>query len=218
LSSAAPLPMLTAWATAPSTALTTSAVPATSSARDDIFSLDFTPPSSTQPSTQGAPPKDIKNDIMSLFSSSAAVPSVNHLTAGAPPHPSVPTSLTGQTGIAQWGVQSGWSAQPPGAASDPWGSFSSTQPPGSTFVAPVPTANPMAAALPQNIWASPQQPTLQPAQQPKDSLGSNVWGSNVNGMAAGGAGDSNFDAPSTPASSQQAKKDDVFGDIWGGFK
>ena len=152
---------------------------------------------------------------MSLFSSSAAVPPINNFASGTrAPQPSATTSLIGQTGTAQWGVQSGWSAQLPSGTSDPWGSFSPAQLPTNASGAPVPTTSPTAVAPPHNIWGSLQQP----AQQPKDPFGSNVWGSSLNGMVAAETGSSTFDVPSTPAPSQQVKKDDAFEDIWGGFK
>ncbi|KAF8330444.1 uncharacterized protein EI90DRAFT_2922255 [Cantharellus anzutake] len=159
----------------PTTAVTSPPV------RDDIFSLDFTPPSSNPPAP--TPKSDVKNDIMSLFSSSAAAPTVSV--------PQQQTSLVGHTGVGHWGVQSGWSAQPPGAAPNPWGSFSS-QPQLATTTIPASTpATSIPNTTSQNIWASPQQ---QPLQQSNDLFGSNI------------------------TSFKQTKKDDAFGDIWGGFK
>ncbi|TFK47916.1 ArfGap-domain-containing protein [Heliocybe sulcata] len=164
---------------------------------NDLFSLDFhapTPPannaaSSTSPS---APKKDVKQDILSLFS----VPSP---TAAAPMaqspwgQPQAPThahtnsqtgniSMMGTNGAGMWGASSGWNA-------------------------PVP-----AQPAQGNLWSQPAQP----AQQDSLFATNDTWGA----TAAGGAASNDlFSTPfSTTAPQQTQKKDDVFGDLWGDFK
>jgi stromal membrane-associated protein len=91
---------------------------------DDLFSLDFN--NSTAPSPPVVVPhneivtskKDVKNDILSLFSSStpAAAPVWNNTN----PQPSQPTSMIGTQGVSMWGANSGWN--------DPSSQQASTQP------------------------------------------------------------------------------------------
>ncbi len=87
--------------------------------QDDLFSLDFhSAPTSNSPASGRAPPKDVKNDIMSLFSS-------------APPAaPSIPNSTASWGGSQAWGAPQQASAVPAGG--DPWGSFASAAPATST--------------------------------------------------------------------------------------
>lgn len=175
---------------------------------NDLFSLDFHAPSSAPPvnnaSSSQPPKKDVKQDIMSLFSSApvAAVPALGFGQgfgqfgaaasqaspwAGAQPQQqqvhTQPTSMMGTNGAGAWGVNSGWSGPS------------------------VPPAQ-------GNLWGNPAVPT-QP-QQPNLFANSNdVWGS-PNPVPPAGGNQDPFGSFATPASSQ--KKDDVFGDIWGGFK
>ena len=176
------------------------------SSQDDIFSLDFRAPAATS-STSGMTneqKKDVKNDILSLFSSP---PSGSGVIGGgganfgvAPPQvqaPCPPTSMMGTTGTAMWGVQSGW--------------------------------NGMQTAQPKqpNIWGQPQpQSPFQQQQQFNASGGAaqpqnpkNIWGGDGSAASGGGALGDLFSAPfSSPATQPANRKDDAFGDLWGGFK
>ncbi|KII94451.1 hypothetical protein PLICRDRAFT_102180 [Plicaturopsis crispa FD-325 SS-3] len=158
---------------------------------NDLFSLDFHAPSSASPSNASSPQpkKDVKNDILSLFSTPAAVPPAQAALVSDPwgqfsgasqpqaPQPQA-TSLIGSNGTGAWGVSSGWSAPAPQPAADPWGSFGAT---------PV----------------APQQPNLFGASDP--------WASQPSAASTGNAG------PAFGGSTAQ-KKDDAFGDLWGSFK
>lgn len=167
------------------------------STQSDLFSLDFTTPASLVADVPNpAPRKDVKSDILSLFSSSA--PSMVQPSAPVPQAgPNMqPASFMGQGGSSMWGVQSGW-APPAAPAVDPWGSFSSAT---SQNQAVVPQGSNQTS---QNIWAG-----AAPSTQP---IGTNVWGAppaNTDPFALQGNG----------AEPGQAKKDDAFGDLWGGFK
>lgn len=172
--------------------------PAAPTASNDLFSLDFhnpTPPASTPP-----PKKDVKQDILSLFSTAApaAAPVQNafgqyggvpagaaqaqnawgQFAAAAPAAaPAQATSMMGSAGPGMWGVSSGWNA-------------------------------PAAPAQP-NLWGNPAQPG-QPQPQQNILNTNDIWASPGGSTANGG----NMFA----SSAGMAKKDDVFGDIWGGFK
>ncbi|EKM60551.1 uncharacterized protein PHACADRAFT_246561 [Phanerochaete carnosa HHB-10118-sp] len=158
------------------------AAQAAPAATNDLFSLDFhnpTPPASSPP-----PQKDVKQDILSLFSAPAAA-----APAAAPP------SAFGQFG----------GAAP--AQANVWGGF--------TSAAAAPQANAFGAATwgapQQNLWAVPAAQPAQPAQQ--SLFGTNdIWATSSSNTTSSAAGGDPFG--STPP----AKKDDVFGDIWGGFK
>ena len=159
---------------------------ATSAANNDLFSLDFHNP--TPPANNPPPRKDVKQDILSLFSTPTAAP------AAAQP------SAFGQFGSAP--------AQP-----NVWGGFASAAAP-----APAQQANAFGAAMwgapQQNLWAAPApaaQPA-QPAQQQSLFNTNDVWASPSSNTTAPAAGGNLF------GSALPAKKDDVFGDIWGGFK
>lgn len=171
--------------------------------QDDLFSLDF-----HAPAQKAAPPpssKDMKSDIMSLFSSApAAVPSHSNLSTGAtsstfgtfaPPSQSQsawdgsapqtqpqPTSMMGTGGTGLWGASSGWNATP---------------------VAPS-----------QNtLWGSSVTPTAQQPQSQVNSFNTNdIWGSSVS------APSNSNNLLGTSQAHPASKKDDVFGDLWGDFK
>ena len=169
---------------APSHVATQRHQPGVPSANNDLFDLDFRAPSVTSApasdSSTATKTKDIKNDILSLFS--ATSPSASHTLAasamGHPPweissNPQVqqgvnPMSMMGSTGIGQWGVNSGWTPQ----------TTSSTQ---------------------NKIWGS--QPVLQSQATPQSLNTSNVWASGHEILG-----------------SPREKQDDVFGDLWGGYK
>ncbi|CAE6462269.1 unnamed protein product [Rhizoctonia solani] len=185
------------------------AAPAPVAPQNDLFSLDFHAPA---PPAQSQPPKNTKSDILSLFSSgnTSAPAGLGGLGGFGQPAPSQPapqiTSMAGTTGVGMWGAQSGWTPQQQQQpANDIWGSFGSApqQPPAqshSLFGA-------------QDPWAS--QTTKAPAAT-GDSFG-NVWGGSTSGAAS--ANNAGANMLSQPFSSAPApKKDDAFGDLWGGFK
>ncbi|OJA13468.1 hypothetical protein AZE42_04406 [Rhizopogon vesiculosus] len=170
--------------------------------QNDLFSLDFHAPA--QKAALPPPTKDMKSDIMSLFSStpvvapSTSIPSTGANVFGAlalAPQPQPweqvrsapqtqpqPTSMMGTSGAAFWGAASGWNTTPP--------------------------------APPQNnLWGSSVTPST---QQPQSQLGAfntnDIWGSSVSAP-------SNANNLSGTSQAQAAsKKDDVFGDLWGDFK
>jgi len=178
------------------------APPAQQSPADDLFSLDFRAPSNSSPApTSASPPpkKDVKQDILSLFSTYTSAPAVQPAFGGfaqTQPDPvwggfasSTPvqpqqqpqtTSLMGNAGVGMWGASSGWNA-------------------------------PAAPAQP-NLWANTTGAGGAPQiQQQSLFTTSDVWGST--GGAGGGPTGDLFGA-----SAGAQKKDDAFGDIWGGFK
>ncbi|KAG6826223.1 hypothetical protein H0H92_000663 [Tricholoma furcatifolium] len=191
------------------TATAPSPAPATAPAQpqapaNDLFSLDFHAPSSvaapTATASPEAPKKDVKQDILSLFSSPqpSFTPAASNFGQFAPaatapswptqtpqPQPQA-TSMLGTSGVGAWGVSSGWGAPVATVPAQPniWGS-----PPAAPVV-------PQQAGLynSSTVWQSPAAP---PAQ---DSFGLFV------------------DSGTTGAGSMQPKKDDAFGDLWGGFK
>jgi stromal membrane-associated protein len=192
---------------------------------NDLFSLDFHAPASSTINNSGMvqqPKKDVKNDILSLYSTpaqgnSALVgqafgqpstsppvfqPSSSHWGAfnsgSAQPTQVQPqaTNMMGTNGVGAWGTSSGWNS---------------------------PTPAPPAQA---NLWEAPATVPVQ--QQQPDLFGGNVWGaSGGGGLGNGGLGNSGMGSGGMDlwASSangtgigQGQKKDDAFGDIWGGFK
>jgi stromal membrane-associated protein len=184
------------------TTQTPAAAPAPS-ATNDLFTLDFHNPAPPAAQTQAQPKKDVKQDILSLFSTPsqpAAQPSFGgqfgqvpaqqnvwgQFGSAAPPaqthqqQQAATTSMMGGAGTGMWGASSGWNAPPAGASAQAslWGS------------APV---------------ASP------PIQQQQSLLNTNdIWASSSSSSAGGGA--------DLFGSSLTNKKDDAFGDLWGGFK
>ncbi|KAI0683329.1 hypothetical protein BC835DRAFT_1515779 [Cytidiella melzeri] len=162
---------------------------------NDLFTLDFHNP--TPPVTQAQPKKDVKQDILSLFSTPSqqqpqpSAPSAYGTQYGGAPaqqnvwgsyaQPAQPTALStsmmGSSGTGMWGATSGWNAPSPAAnQSSLWGA---------------PVANP-------------------PAQQQNLFNTNDIWASS--GTAATAGGDL-FGSSALPQ-----KKDDAFGDLWGGFK
>lgn len=187
-----------AAAATPAAASTPAPAPAAPPVTNDLFSLDFHSP--TPPATQPAPKKDVKQDILSLFSTqtqqaapAAAFGQFGGAVAAPPPEQNVwgqfnpasaappqATSMMGGAGTGMWGASSGWNA-------------------------------PTVPAQP-NVWGGGAS---QPVQQPQLNLfnTTDVWasaGSTTNGAAT--AGGDLF------GSSLPAKKEDAFGDLWGGFK
>jgi len=163
---------------------------------NDIFSLDFHAPSVSSignpivsTTTQQVSKKDVKQDILSLYSSSAgtntsAFGGTPTSTWGSQAQPQS-TSMLGNGGPGLWGASSGW------------------------------TGTPAASVIPPaqvNLWnnSGMTAPGF-PKQQTQLFNTNDVWGSS--GSIAVPKQDL-FNAPD--AASQ--KNDDVFGDLWGGFK
>ncbi|QRV76958.1 GTPase activating protein for Arf protein [Ceratobasidium sp. AG-Ba] len=193
-------------ASQPQVAAPVAPAPAPAAPQNDLFSLDFHAPT---PPAQPQAPKNNKSDILSLYSSGSNSASSGFGGFGQQPAPASgmpqPTSMAGTTGTGMWGVQSGWAppvqAQP--ASNDIWGSFGS---------APQQSASQPASLFgAQDPWGS-QAP--KPAAQAADPFGGNVWG----GSTAGASGTGGNDLFAQPFSAAPAKKDDAFGDLWGGFK
>ncbi|KAI0369863.1 ArfGap-domain-containing protein [Pilatotrama ljubarskyi] len=196
------------------------------SAALDLFSLDFHAPASSTPQPQEQPKKDVKSEIMSLFSTTtpaAATPTQNAFGGGLfgaqPVQPQVPAQ--GQFG--QFGGLGGLGAQPQTL----WGGAGGSSQPQQQQAAQQQTsmmgnagvgmwgansgwnAAPAAAPVQPNIWAS----SGVPAQQQSLFTTSDVWSTPANGTAAAGTASAGLFG-----SSGTQKKDDAFGDIWGGFK
>ncbi|TRM62986.1 hypothetical protein BD626DRAFT_497202 [Schizophyllum amplum] len=173
------------------------AAPAQPKPADDLFSLDFHSPSPAQsPSptetAAQAPRKDVKQDILSLFSAApAAAPAApaayGQIAAqnpwGAPAQPQVVQPAGMQASAGMWGASAPMAGGGMGAA---WG----------------------APAQP-NVWGAPA-----PQPAPFDNSTS-VWGSAAPVAAQDPFGAFNNGAAASPT---QQKKDDAFGDLWGGFK
>ncbi|KAG6331248.1 hypothetical protein ID866_7841 [Astraeus odoratus] len=175
--------------------------------QNDLFSLDFHAP--PVPKSNSAPPqppvKDVKQDILSLFSTSSAgtpapqprgtfgqfastQPSWDAFGSAAPAQAQQPvvaqqqpqtTSMAGTNGTGMWGVSSGWNAPVPGPTANLWAAPSVT----------ATTNNNIGTVNTTDIWASSSSST-----------------NNNNNL---------FCSSQTSA---PPKKDDIFGDLWGDFK
>ncbi|THH14055.1 hypothetical protein EW146_g6236 [Bondarzewia mesenterica] len=200
---------------------------------NDLFSLDFHAPSpSPSSSSTSGPKKDVKQDILSLFSTSAQ-PQQPQASFGA--FAAAPQQAQTQP---PWGAPAS-TGYAPAQAPSPWGST------GVTGFAQQPTSvpnaagnqaggnwdigfgwntAPTAAAPPAqaDIWGAPvsaAQPGL--AQQQASLFNtSDVWGGSAGTSVGIGTGGNLLGSSSSVAAGSMAaqKKDDVFGDIWGGFK
>ncbi|KAJ3927750.1 MAG: ArfGap-domain-containing protein [Lentinula lateritia] len=191
----------------PATAAPTVTAPAPAP-QNDLFSLDFhAPPTRTNTTTDNSTPeqrKDVKQDILSLFSaappqSSSAMNSGFGQFSGAPAQAASPwgaapvaaqapvTSMMGSNGTGMWGTSSGW-------------------------------ANAPAVPAQSNVWGASVAPAVPQQQFNLYASSNDIWGSSstVAPVATGGSQDL-FGSFST-ASAPVPKKDDAFGDIWGGFK
>ena len=153
---------------------------------NDLFTLDFhAPATSVNPPAQEQK-KDVKQDILSLFSTPpSSTPQFGQMGnqaaywGGAAPPPQQQqqqtTSMMGMNGTGMWGATSGWAA-------------------------PVIPAQ-------ANVWSSPSI-TAPSQQQPNLFESTAAWGTTPT---------SAMPDLSTPTPAVQ-KKEDIFGDIWGGFK
>ncbi|EIW65168.1 ArfGap-domain-containing protein [Trametes versicolor FP-101664 SS1] len=179
--------------------------PQPQSAALDLFSLDFHAPASPPPQQQAQPKKDVTSEIMSLFATAApAAP------AAAPPAYSAgmfgaqPVQAQGQFG--QFGgmqPQAGWGQPQPQQQA-------------------VPQQTSMVGNAGVGMWGASSGWNSAPAAPP---AGPDIWGSGGLGGGVPAQQQSLFstsDVWSTPAAqpapATTQKKDDVFGDLWGGFK
>ncbi|KAL4071201.1 hypothetical protein V8B97DRAFT_1871500 [Scleroderma yunnanense] len=169
-------------------------------AHDDLFSLDFhTPPAPKSASAPPPPVKDVKQDILSLFSaptpartSAAAPQSSNAFGQFASAQPSwdafgaaaqqQPTSMMGTDGVGMWGASSGWTA---------------------------PVSNNT-----NNIWNTPSSASTTTNNHLGTFNTTDIWASSWNNTSTA-ASNSLFTSSQTPAA---PKKDNIFGDLWGDFK
>ncbi|KAI6043787.1 hypothetical protein EDC04DRAFT_2647051 [Pisolithus marmoratus] len=189
---------------------------ASTTKNDDLFSLDFH--ASAPPKTASSPTpavKDVKQDILSLFSappSSTSVPATVTGASDAGAHPTnVPqtTSMMGLSSIGAWGVSSGWT--PPVSTSGNWGGTSSASRTPAFGSGAFSAATPAAASYTiggtfntTDIWASPSNSTAT-----ANNIANVSSVSATNGDIFGSAGQSLL---------SQSRKDDAFGDLWGDFK
>ncbi|KAF8555900.1 ArfGap-domain-containing protein [Imleria badia] len=170
---------------------------------NDLFSLDFHTPPVSKLTPPQPPTKDVKQDILSLFSAAPAAPAqsiqpsnafgqfasswdAHGQTHGRAPSQAQaqqqPISMVGTTGTGQWGVSSGWSGA-------------------------LPNTTPSA-----NIWGAPANGGT--SASTLNALNTtDIWG----GSAAQASGGHGLFGGQT-ALTQASKKDDVFGDLWGDFK
>lgn len=172
-------------------------VPAATKPSDDLFSLDFHAPTTSSPPPQTQEQKkDVKQDILSLFSTAPAQPQAPAASPWGQPQAAQqqqPTSMLGSSGAGLWGASSGWAPAAPAVPSNNlWGGSAAPAPPNNLFGSSPPPA---------------QQPNL-------FGNSADIWGSSSNKAA------DPFGSFASNSSSSTAKpvKDDVFGDIWGGFK
>jgi len=167
--------------------LTAAQTPVQQTPVNDLFTLDFhAPASSVNPPAQEQK-KDVKQDILSLFSTppTTSIPQFGQMGnqaaywGGAASSPQQQqqqqtTSMMGMNGTGMWGATSGWAA-------------------------PVTPAQ-------ANVWSSPSI-TAPPQQQPNLFESTAAWGTTPTSTI-----------PDLSTTQEVQKKDDVFGDIWGGFK
>lgn len=165
--------------------------------QNDLFSLDFHAPAPVSNAPVQQVKKDVKQDILSLFSSPSgatqpATAGVGHfnntpVTASSSPwgslQPQQPTPTMGLNGVGAWGASSAWTGL-------------------------------SAPDLPNNVWANS---SASPQHQQASLLNtSNVWDGMNFGLPTQQQSQSTFSEPFSATPVQ--KKDDVFGDLWGDFK
>ncbi|KAJ7151725.1 hypothetical protein C8R46DRAFT_1166560 [Mycena filopes] len=182
-------------------------VPQPPTATEDLFSLDFHAPAAP---VAPAAPKNAKQDILSLFSTPAPAPIVSPQFG----------QFGAQQQQQQWGapaqpIQQQWGApaqqpmqQPPVQQSMVGNNGTGMWGASSGWAAPQQPAQP-------NLWGAPSPPVQQQPNAFADT--NNVWGGMVSASSGGGGGMDLFGAPAA-GQAQAPKKDDAFGDLWGGFK
>lgn len=181
-----------AVAPAPAQAAAAPAQPA-----NDLFSLDFNAPAAPASPPAQEPRKDVKNDIMSLFSSGQPAAAAPQAAGGFGSF---------QQNTSPWGQPTQPAA--PNVGFNAWSQPAQAQQQQQQF-------GQQQGWGQQNQWAQPSAPAAQP-----NLFDNNVWATPSapagNASAGMGSGADIWGAPA--AAPAQAKKDDVFGDLWGGFK
>ena len=191
--------------------------PAQATPANDLFTLDFHNPTPQANNAAAQPKKDVKQDIMSLFSTSAPaapqqVPGFGGAQAafgqfgGVPPQMQMQMQAQQNAWGGQFGAAQGVPQQQPtsmmgNAGVGMWGAASGWN------------AAPAGMQPQANMWgAQPQAQALQQQSQMGGMFNTNdVWGT----PAAAPGGDQAFGGFVSQA---PQKKDDAFGDLWGGFK
>ncbi|KAJ7356576.1 hypothetical protein DFH08DRAFT_849399 [Mycena albidolilacea] len=168
----------------------------------DLFSLDFHAPAA--PASPPAAPKNAKQDILSLFSTPAAAPApafgqFQQQQSSPWGAPTQQQQYQQQYQQQQTQLQAQPQSMMGGAGTGMWGASS-----GWAQQSPPQQQQ-------SNLWGAPAPQQQQP-QFGAVADTNNVWG----GMVSAGSGGSTDLFASAPA--QQQKKDDAFGDLWGGFK
>ncbi|KAJ4485338.1 hypothetical protein J3R30DRAFT_3654838 [Lentinula aciculospora] len=184
--------------------------------QNDLFSLDFHAPparnNTTVDNSSLEQKKDMKQDILSLFS--AANPQPSSATTGpgfgqfsgataqaASPWGATPaaaqapvTSMMGSNGTGMWGTSSGWN-------------------------------NASTVPAQANVWGAPATAAISQQQQQQQSQQLNlfassndIWGSSSTAASVTPGGNHDLFGSFSTVAPVQPKKDDAFGDIWGGFK
>ncbi|KIY43183.1 hypothetical protein FISHEDRAFT_53890 [Fistulina hepatica ATCC 64428] len=213
--------------TAPALALAApvpAAPAAVPSAANELFSLDFhSPPQSaaTPESQQQQPQQDVKNNILSLFSTPSPIPPAGFGGASVGGAFGGSTSSTfGQFGAAA--VQS--------QTASPWATATSAQPLQQTTSMMGSNGTGMWGAssgwtMPQsmqqqqpNVWSMNGAAAVQQQQGLFES--SSIWSSVASAPATTSAPDpfGSFSTAQAAAAVTASKQDDTFGDLWGGFK
>ncbi|KAK0463003.1 uncharacterized protein EV420DRAFT_1522201 [Desarmillaria tabescens] len=149
---------------------------------DDLFSLDFHSPVSSSPPPQQdtQQKKDVKQDILSLFSSPPSAAPTPTSPWGQPQpqqqqQQQQTTSMIGANGAGMWGVSSGWNsaaAPPPPPQQSLWGASAPQQP----------QSQPSLFASSAAIWGTPapsngiSQTSNDLFRLKKDDVFGDIWG------------------------------------------
>ncbi|KAF9235855.1 hypothetical protein BU15DRAFT_89415 [Melanogaster broomeanus] len=182
---------------------------------DDFFSLDFHAPPVSKAAYPAPPAKDVKQDILSLFSPAPA--SAPAPMSAAISNQSSNVNVFGQFASAQpsWDdfgsgftMQSQTQAQPQPTSTSMMG----TGGVGAWGVSSGWTATPTGVAASSNIWGN-SAATNTATNQLNAFNTTDIWGGSP---TTASTTSNNLFASQTPAVA--AKKDDVFGDLWGDFK
>lgn len=152
------------------------------SPENDLFSLDFKAPVPTAPLSE--PKKDVKQDILSLFSSNPVAAASPIQTAPTMPQSltwqgNVPqqqpaaTSMIGTSGTGMWGASSGWSGAVPVIPAQPniWNPATTTQSQSNIF-----DTNSIWGGSPTNTTTTQQSWAPASTAQKQDEVFGDIWG------------------------------------------
>ncbi len=173
-------------------------------ANNDLFSLDFHTPAAPVQTNDGLSSaqskKDVKQDILSLFSTRSS--------AAASTATPIYSALSSQSAMASpWAANAATNhqVQPTSMVGTTgvgaWGTSSGW------------TGGPAAPSSQSNLWGAPGTASLQPQQSSLFNT-SEVWGASQNQPSQDLFGNQ----PRVTSVASTVKKDDLFDDIWGGFK